>query len=102
MTTDQADWRLLNYDGYGEMLNGKEFELKTFHGKARMTTSIAFSVGRRSPTQREAATMRKGIVVTMRRQNNSTGSVSAVLMRFKCVLPGKRKTAKLRITTYPS
>lgn len=33
MTTDQADWRLLNYDGHGEMLNGKEFELKTFHGK---------------------------------------------------------------------
>ena len=33
MTTDQADWRLLNYDGYGEMLNGKEFELKTFHEK---------------------------------------------------------------------
>ena len=33
MTTDQADLLVLNYDGEGEMVTGKEFELKTFNGK---------------------------------------------------------------------
>lgn len=31
MATNETDWRLLNYEGYNDMLDGKEFELKKHH-----------------------------------------------------------------------